>query len=69
MPIGHISEHFSHLETDKREVVVTICVTRQAVDNVHEQLKRNDPLHFSAVVPLIKHLKQLSSIDAFMDML
>ena len=35
VPIGHISERFSHLETGTREVVVTPCVGRQAVDNLH----------------------------------
>ena len=40
VPIVHISERFSHLETGKREVVVTPHVTREAVDNLHEQLKK-----------------------------
>ena len=57
VPIGHISERFSHLETGTREVVVTPCVGRQAVDNLHEQLTTIDPLYSSAVVPLKEHLK------------
>ena len=67
MPTGHISERFSHLETGKREVVVIPCITWKAVDNLHEQLKKNDTLYSSAVVPLKEHLKKLPSIVAFMD--
>ena len=52
VPIVHISERFSHLETGKQEVVVTPRVRRQAVENLHEQLEKNDTLYSSAVVPL-----------------
>ena len=67
MPIGHITERMSSLETSQRGVVVTPRVARRAVDNLHGQLKKIDPLYSSEVVTLKEHLKKLPGIVAFMD--
>ena len=59
MPIGTISQQFSHLRMVNRDVVVTPCVPKQEVVNLHDHLEKNDPAYSSKVVPLKEHLTKL----------